>query len=78
MTLYEFNSLTLEEKQATVWDKGTFLDNHITEDIRLNYTCILWGNFWYLQKFLKPIYKYLYIQVTRYVMPFLKSVATRL
>ena len=36
MTLYEFNSLTLEEKQATVWDKGTFLDNYITEDIRIN------------------------------------------
>jgi len=26
MTLYEFNSLTLEEKQATVWDKGTLLN----------------------------------------------------
>ena len=25
MTLYEFNILTLEEKQATVWDKGTFV-----------------------------------------------------
>ena len=36
MTLYEFNSLTLEEKQATVWDKGTFLDNYVTEDIRIN------------------------------------------
>ncbi len=36
MTLYEFNSLTLEEKQATVWDKGTFLDNYITKDIRIN------------------------------------------
>lgn len=35
MTLYEFNSLTLEEKQATVWNKGTFLDYHITEDIRI-------------------------------------------
>jgi hypothetical protein len=36
MTLYEFNVLTLEEKQTTVWDKGTFLDNYITEDIRIN------------------------------------------
>ena len=36
MTLYEFNILTLEEKQATVWDKGVFLDNYITNDIRLN------------------------------------------
>ena len=36
MTLYDFNALTLEEKQATVWDKGTFLDNNITEDIRIN------------------------------------------
>jgi hypothetical protein len=24
MILYEFNTLTLEEKQATVWDKGLF------------------------------------------------------
>ena len=30
MTLYEFNILTLEEKQANVWDKGIFLDNYIT------------------------------------------------
>jgi len=36
MTLYEFNVLTLEEKQETVWKKGTFLDNYITEDIRIN------------------------------------------
>jgi hypothetical protein len=36
MTLYEFNILTLEEKQATVWDKGVFLDNYITKDIRIN------------------------------------------
>jgi len=36
MTLYEFNVLTLEEKQATVWEKGTFLDNYITDDIRIN------------------------------------------
>jgi len=36
MTLYEFNSLTLEEKQAAVWEKGTFLDNHITEHEKCN------------------------------------------
>jgi len=34
MTLYEFNILTIEEKQTVVWEKGTFLDNYITEDIR--------------------------------------------
>jgi hypothetical protein len=36
MTLYEFNILSLEEKQATVWDKGVFLDNYITKDIKIN------------------------------------------
>ena len=36
MTLYEFNILTLEEKQATVWDKGTFLDNYVTKEERCN------------------------------------------
>lgn len=36
MTLYEFNMLTLEDKQATVWEWGAFLDNYITEDIRIN------------------------------------------
>ena len=40
MTLYEFNILTLEEKQVTVWDKGTFLDNYITKDIKINYYAI--------------------------------------
>jgi hypothetical protein len=35
MTLYEFKVLTLEEKQATVWDKGVFLDNYITEQIHI-------------------------------------------
>jgi len=24
------------KKQATVWDKGTFLDNYITKDIKIN------------------------------------------
>ena len=36
MTLYEFNILPLDEKQTTVWDKGTFLDNYVTETERLN------------------------------------------
>ena len=36
MTLYEFNSLTLEEKQAIIWEKGVFLDNYITKDIKIN------------------------------------------
>ncbi|MGG5486913.1 hypothetical protein [Gaetbulibacter sp. PBL-D1] len=36
MTLYEFNSLTLDEKHATVWDKGVFLDNYITKTQRIN------------------------------------------
>ena len=40
MTLYDFNKLTLEEKKATVWDKGTFLDDYITEDIRINFYAI--------------------------------------
>ena len=36
MTLYEFNILSLEEKQATVWERGIFLDNYITEGIKIN------------------------------------------
>ena len=36
MTLYEFNTLTIEEKQTIVWDKGVFLDNYITKDIKIN------------------------------------------
>ncbi len=35
MTLYYFNALTLEEKQKAVWQQGVFLDNYITEDIRI-------------------------------------------
>ena len=35
MILYKFNSLTLEEKQATTWKHGIFLENYITEDIRI-------------------------------------------
>lgn len=36
MTLYEFNSLSLEDKQSTVWEKGVFLDNYVTKDVRIN------------------------------------------
>ena len=36
MTLYEFNALSFEDKQKTVWDIGIFLDNHITKDVRIN------------------------------------------
>ena len=36
MTLYEFNSLTLEVKQTTTWKHDTFLENYITQDIRIN------------------------------------------
>jgi len=36
MTLYEFNSLTLEEKKSTVWEKGVFLDNYLNKEIRIN------------------------------------------
>ncbi|MEN3324814.1 hypothetical protein VP395_13835 [Mariniflexile soesokkakense] len=36
MTLYEFNILSFEEKLATVFDIGIFLDNYITKDIRIN------------------------------------------
>ena len=37
MTLYEFNSITLEEKKATIWEKGVYLDKYITKDIRINF-----------------------------------------
>ncbi|MEC3905543.1 hypothetical protein VOI54_00785 [Tamlana sp. 2201CG12-4] len=36
MTLYEFNILSFEEKQAIVHDIGIFLDNYVTTDIRIN------------------------------------------
>ena len=36
MTLYEFNILTLEEKQETTWKHGVFLENYVTKDIRIN------------------------------------------
>ena len=36
MTLYNFNKLSLEDKQKVVWDKGVFLENYITKDILIN------------------------------------------
>lgn len=36
MTLYEFNLLNYDEKLFTAVDKGTFLDNYVTADIRMN------------------------------------------
>ncbi len=36
MTLYEFNVLSFEDKQATVWQLGTFLDNYVTSKERCN------------------------------------------
>ena len=36
MPLYDFNILSLEEKQAVVWEKGVFLENYVTKDININ------------------------------------------
>ena len=36
MTLYEFNLLSFEDKQKTVWDIGIYLDNYVTKDIKIN------------------------------------------
>jgi len=36
MTLYEFNILSFEEQYKAVIEQGVFLDNYITEDIRIN------------------------------------------
>ncbi|MFH4965444.1 hypothetical protein V8G69_10605 [Gaetbulibacter sp. M235] len=36
MTLKEFNGLGYEEKLFIVMDKGVFLDNYVTTDIRMN------------------------------------------
>ena len=36
MTLYEFNALELKERMEAVNQYGTFLDNFITNDIRIN------------------------------------------
>lgn len=36
MTLYEFNVLELNERMEAVNQYGTFLDNYVTKDIRIN------------------------------------------
>ena len=36
MALYEFNRLELNERMEAVNQYGTFLDNYITKDIRIN------------------------------------------
>ena len=36
MTLYEFNRLELNKRMESVNQCGTFLDNYITKDIRIN------------------------------------------
>jgi hypothetical protein len=36
MRLKEFNELTFDEKLFKVVDEGTFLDNYVTRDIRMN------------------------------------------
>jgi len=36
MTLYEFNALDLNERMEAVNQYGTFLDNYITKDIKIN------------------------------------------
>ncbi len=36
MTLYNFNKLSLEDKQEVLWKDGQFLDNHVTEEEKCN------------------------------------------
>ena len=36
MTLYEFNSLKLNERMEAVNQNGIFLENYITKDIKIN------------------------------------------
>jgi len=36
MKLEAFNQLSYDEKLFRVVDKGTFLDNYVTEDLRMN------------------------------------------
>lgn len=36
MTLYEFNILELNERMEAVNQKGTFLDNYVTKDVKIN------------------------------------------
>lgn len=43
ITLYEYNSLSLEEQQEVLWRDGEFLDNHIIEKEKCN--CYALGKF---------------------------------
>ena len=36
MTLYDFNILEINERMDAVNQYGTFLDNYVTKDIRIN------------------------------------------
>jgi hypothetical protein len=36
MTLYEFNMLNDDEQLSTVWDRGIFLENHISKTEKIN------------------------------------------
>ncbi|MHA7843823.1 MAG: hypothetical protein ACX93I_10920 [Winogradskyella sp.] len=36
MNLYDFNKLDLNERMETVNQLGTFLDNYVTKDVRIN------------------------------------------
>jgi len=36
MTLYEFNMLSDDEQLSAVWDKGIFLENHISKTEKIN------------------------------------------
>ena len=36
MTLYEFNILDINDRMETVNQYGTFLDNYITQEIKIN------------------------------------------
>jgi len=36
MTLYEFRMLNDDDQLTAVWDKGTFLENHITKTEKIN------------------------------------------
>ena len=36
ITLYKYNSLSLEEQQEVLWKDGEFLDNQITEKEKCN------------------------------------------
>jgi len=49
MTLYEFNALDLNERMEAVNQYGTFLDNYITKDIKINGYALI-NSFTFIQK----------------------------